>query len=65
MLILKIFAAWSIIAIFTALLAGETLRRMGSAMPNRRVAVPALAVIARPARSGSMRRNTNDTRGVR
>jgi hypothetical protein len=65
MLILKVFAAWSIIAIFTALLAGETLRRMGSAMPNRRLAVPALAVIARPARAGLMRRNNNEMRDIR
>jgi hypothetical protein len=60
MLILKILVAWPIIAIVAALFVGETLWRMGSAMPNRR-----LAVIARPARAGLMRRNNNDTRGVR
>jgi hypothetical protein len=65
MLILKICAAWSIIAIFTTLLAGETLRRMGSAMPNRRLGVPALAVIARPARAGLTRRNNNAMRDSR
>jgi hypothetical protein len=60
MLILKILGAWSIIAIVTTLLAGETFRRMGSAAPNRR-----LAMIARPARASLMRRTNNDTRGAR
>lgn len=60
MLILKILAAWSVIAIITSLLAGETLRRMGSAAPDRR-----LAAIARPARADRVRRNNNDMRGVR
>jgi hypothetical protein len=60
MLILKILAAWSIIAVVTTPLAGETFRRMGSAAPN-----PRLAVIARPARADRMQRNTNHTRRVR
>jgi hypothetical protein len=60
MLILEILTIWSIIAIVTTLLAGETFRRMGSGAPNRRV-----AVIARPVRTDLMRRNNNDTRDVR
>jgi len=60
MLILKVLAVWSIIAIFTTLLVGETLRRMGSATPDR-----PLAVIARPAPAHRMRRTNNTAQGVR
>lgn len=60
MLILKVLAGWSAIAIITALLTGEAVRRMGSATTERQ-----LAVIMRPARVGVMRRTSSDTRGNR
>jgi hypothetical protein len=60
MLILKVLAGWSAIAIITALLAGEAVRRMGSATTGQR-----LAVILHPARVGVMRRTSSDTRGNR
>ncbi len=58
MLVLMFPALWSVIAIASALLAGETLRRLGPAMPDRRHVV--LAV-----RADRMRRHDNVTRGVR
>jgi hypothetical protein len=60
MLVLRILGAWSIIAVVATLLAGETFRRMGSAAPNRRV-----AVIARPARAGLTRRDDGNSRDGR
>lgn len=60
MLILKVLAGWSAIAVITALLTGEAFRCMGSATTERR-----LAVIMRPARVGVMRRTSSNTRGNR
>jgi hypothetical protein len=60
MLILKILVAWPIVATITALLAGETFWRMSVDTPHRRA-----AVVVRPVRTGSMRRNPDAYRETR
>jgi hypothetical protein len=57
MLILKILVTWPIVATITALLAGETFWRMSVDTPHRLA-----AVIVRPVRTGSMRRNPDANR---